>query len=459
MPTDTYPLLRSRIQQLSPGSSSHGKCVLYIMSREQRVRDNDALLAAQLAAQALDVPLVVGFILYPASRTRSQEHVTFLIKGLQQVAADLDERNVPFICKKESADLGAKQLIDQLEPAAVYCDFSPLSSPRTRTQKITDVATCPVFVVDTHNIVPLWVTSMKQEYAARTIRPKIHAHLSSYLHESLPDITQQSHTAVTGTSGQELQTFSQEVDYQPSGIVHSFQSGEAAAHKELAAFIDNRLAGYAERRNDPSKSGLSNLSPYFHFGQLSSRHAVTQVQTALAADSSLQQDVDAFIEEVVVRKELSDNFCHYATSYTSLSGAPDWAQKTLQKHREDPREHLYSREQLEQADTHDPAWNAAQTELTTTGKMHGYMRMYWAKKVLEWSPDPDTALGTLIWLNDFYSLDGGDPNGYTGIMWSVAGVHDRPWQERPIYGTVRSMVYSGLKRKFDVQHYIDKYVK
>lgn len=452
-------LLGSRIQKLSSGKSSQGTCVLYVMSRDQRVRDNYALLAAQSKARSLELPLVVGFILYPASRTRSKEHVAFMIEGLEQLAADLAQRNIPLICKKDAAQRGAQQLLDQLEPAAVYCDFSPLRSPRKRAQILADVASCPVFVVDTHNVVPLWVTSRKQEYAARTIRPKIHSHLATYLDDPTPEITQQAQTDIKGATPEDIRKIGREVDYRSSGIVHGFQSGEKAAHKQLTEFIDSRLPGYAEQRNDPGANSLSNLSPYLHFGQLSSRQAVRSAQAALAADSSLQQDVDAFIEEVVVRKELSDNFCYYATSYTSLRGAPDWAQKTLKKHQDDPRELVYSREQFEQAKTHDPAWNAAQIELTKTGKMHGYMRMYWAKKILEWSPNPESALETLIWLNDFYSLDGGDPNGYTGIMWSVAGVHDRPWQERPVYGTIRSMVYSGLKRKFDIQHYIDKYVK
>ena len=156
---------------------------------------------------------------------------------------------------------------------------------------------------------------------------------------------------------------------------------------------------------------------------------------------------------MVVRKELSDNWCYYNQNYDNLKGAPQWAQNTLAKHASDPREFLYSLKQFEVANTHDPAWNAAQKQMTTTGKMHGYMRMYWAKKVLEWTESPGQAIDFLIRLNDLYSLDGGDPNGYAGIMWSIAGVHDRPWGERPIYGKVRSMVYGGLKRKFDISAY------
>jgi deoxyribodipyrimidine photo-lyase len=160
---------------------------------------------------------------------------------------------------------------------------------------------------------------------------------------------------------------------------------------------------------------------------------------------------------MIVRKELADNYCYYNGKYDSLEGAPEWAQRTLAKHAADPREFIYTLEQFKNAETHDEAWNAAQLQLTRTGKIHGYMRMYWAKKVLEWSKTPDEALTTLLYLNDFYHLDGGDPNGYVGILWSVAGLHDRPWGERPVYGVIRSMVYGGLKRKFNIQAYIEKY--
>jgi len=181
------------------------------------------------------------------------------------------------------------------------------------------------------------------------------------------------------------------------------------------------------------------------------------VSAAVVANAALQNDADALQEELVIRKELADNYCNYNQDYTTLRGAPEWSRRTLQKHETDPRNYIYSLQELETASTHDLAWNAAQRQLTATGKMHGYMRMYWAKKVLEWSKDAQEAQQKLIYLNDFYSIDGGDPNGYVGALWSIAGLHDRPWGERPVYGTVRSMVYNGLKRKFDIEAYIQKY--
>jgi len=171
------------------------------------------------------------------------------------------------------------------------------------------------------------------------------------------------------------------------------------------------------------------------------------------SETSISDGANALLEEMIVRKELSDNFCYYQPQYTSLNGGPQWAQDSLTEHRADPREFLYNYEQLAKGETHDAAWNAAQLQMVKTGKMHGYMRMYWAKKVLEWTESPEQAIDFLIRLNDFYSIDGGDPNGYVGILWSVVGVHDRPWTERAVFGKIRYMNYGGLKRKFDIAAY------
>jgi deoxyribodipyrimidine photo-lyase len=223
--------------------------------------------------------------------------------------------------------------------------------------------------------------------------------------------------------------------------------GPQAAQQTLQHFLVHKAATYATDRNDPAKNALSNLSPYLHFGHISAQHIALQTT-----------HLESFFEELVVRRELADNFCHYNPHYDSLAGAPNWSQQTLADHQHDPREYLYTQQELEQALTHDPAWNAAQVEMVTTGKMHGYMRMYWAKKILEWTPSPTQAYQIAIYLNDTYNLDGRDPNGFTGIAWAIAGIHDRPWKERPIFGKIRYMNYNGLKRKFEIQRYIDKFL-
>jgi deoxyribodipyrimidine photo-lyase len=196
--------------------------------------------------------------------------------------------------------------------------------------------------------------------------------------------------------------------------------------------------------------GQSDLSPYFHFGQLAPQRAAHAV-----AQTSGDADRDAYLEELVVRRELSDNHCHHNHDYDRYEGLPAWGRRTLEEHLDDEREHLYDLAAFEAAATHEPLWNAAQTELLVRGKMHGYLRMYWAKKILEWTRDPGEALDVAITLNDRYSLDGRDPNGYVGCAWSIGGLHDRPWTERPVFGKIRYMNANGCRRKFKVDRYID----
>jgi deoxyribodipyrimidine photo-lyase len=231
--------------------------------------------------------------------------------------------------------------------------------------------------------------------------------------------------------------------------VNWLKPGEGAAHKALKKFIDSKLDIYDDLRNDPNADALSNLSPYLHFGQISAQR-VALIVSSLANHPS----AESFLEELIVRRELSDNFCYRTPDYDSFKGFPDWAKKTLNEHRKDEREFVYSLKEFERAETHEDLWNAAQKEMVNRGKMHGYMRMYWAKKILEWSSSPEEALKIAIHLNDKYELDGRDPNGYTGCAWAIGGLHDRAWAERPVYGKIRYMNRNGAKRKFDIDKYI-----
>ncbi|MCF8265767.1 MAG: deoxyribodipyrimidine photolyase, partial [Melioribacteraceae bacterium] len=226
--------------------------------------------------------------------------------------------------------------------------------------------------------------------------------------------------------------------------------GESTAKSILEKFINQKLESYNQHRNDPNLNALSNLSPYFHFGQISPQ----RVALAVSSVNNFPESKDAFLEELIVRRELSDNFCYYNSKYDSFEGFHDWAKKTLNEHREDKREFIYRLEQFENAETHDGLWNAAQIEVIKKGKMHGFMRMYWAKKILEWTESPEQALEFALYLNDKYQLDGRDPNGYVGVAWSIGGVHDRAWTERPVFGKIRFMNYNGCKRKFDIKSYI-----
>lgn len=447
-----------RVRQLSGQSAPlKPRCVLYLMSRDQRLHYNHALSSAQARARATNVPLIVAFALYPTSTKRAEEQALFMLTGLEELNRSLYDYGIPFVVRLGSADAVYHQVCKDYQPAAVYFDMSPLTGPRGHQQHLAETVNCPVYVVDAHNIVPVWQASDKQEYAARTIRPKLHRQLASFMDEPIALKRQDYLSKLIGSDKPDFKQLRQQLSYQPAHTQLAQVGGEQAAQAALSNFIESRLKKYNEARNDPSQNGLSALSPYLHFGQLSSQFVVAQVQLAVEKDNSLETAAEAYIEEVFVRRELADNFCYYNQDYMSLKGAPDWAQKTLQKHLQDEREHLYDLAAFRACKTHDPAWNAAQRQLIQTGKMHGYMRMYWAKKVLEWSESPEHALKYLIELNDFYSIDGGDPNGYVGILWSVAGLHDRPWGERPVYGTVRSMSYNGLHRKFPIDDYISQF--
>jgi deoxyribodipyrimidine photo-lyase len=228
----------------------------------------------------------------------------------------------------------------------------------------------------------------------------------------------------------------------------NFKGGTSQAKKLLTKFIKSKLDKYPVLRNDPTQNYESNLSPYIHFGQIS------PVYIALKVKQTNSPGKDAFLEQLIVRRELAHNLVYYNKNYYKYQILPAWAKTTLNFHKKDKRQYIYTLEQFELAQTHDPAWNAAQTQMVITGKMHNYMRMYWGKKIIEWSRTPEEAFDIALYLNNKYELDGRDPNGFTGILWCF-GMHDRPWPERHVFGKVRYMNFAGLKRKFDVQKFID----
>jgi deoxyribodipyrimidine photo-lyase len=310
----------------------------------------------------------------------------------------------------------------------------------------------PYIEVDAHNIVPVWTASPKLEYGAYTIRPKILRLLPEFL-DDFPVIARHPYTtAVTVPAAKwERVAAALRVDMHVGGAP-SCEPGETAARAMLDEFIAGRLPAYGAHHSDPTKDVLSHLSPYLHFGHISAQRIALEVQRLPETPSTAD-----FLEELIVRRELADNFCQYNERYDSFEAFPAWAKQSLTMHRGDTRTHLYTLDQFECAGTHDPLWNAAQQEMVTTGRMHGYMRMYWAKKILEWSESPEEAIMIALYLNDRYELDGRDPNGYTGIAWSIGGVHDRAWFDRPVYGKIRYMNANGCARKFDVQQYCSRF--
>ncbi|MGB9842733.1 MAG: deoxyribodipyrimidine photolyase, partial [Caldisericia bacterium] len=231
-----------------------------------------------------------------------------------------------------------------------------------------------------------------------------------------------------------------------------FKPGEREAFNILNDFIKNKLNFYIRNKNNPNIDGLSNLSPYLHFGMISPLRVTLEVKKS----NSIDENKSSFLEELIIRRELSENFLFYNENYDNEDGIPNWARKTLEEHKNDKRDYIYSLKEFENGETFDELWNACQKEMIITGKMHGYMRMYWAKKILEWSMDYKEAIKIAIYLNDKYELDGRDPNGYTGILWSIGGLHDRPFKERKIFGKIRYMSRNGLEKKFDTKAYIKK---
>jgi deoxyribodipyrimidine photo-lyase len=222
----------------------------------------------------------------------------------------------------------------------------------------------------------------------------------------------------------------------------------------MREFLSEGLAGYEQMRNHPEVRGTSRLSPYLHFGHIGPLTIALAVQEAARKGKITEQAKDRFLDQLIDWRELSVLFVRHNPDYDSWECAEPWARKTLLEHASDPRPHSYSLEQLERGETGDELWNAAQREMVQTGWMHNYMRMYWAKKILEWAPDPARAYAWAVTLNDRYELDGRDPNGYAGIAWAIVGKHDRPWFDRAIFGLVRPMSGASVAKKFDAAKYI-----
>ncbi|MCX6170030.1 MAG: deoxyribodipyrimidine photo-lyase [Ignavibacteriales bacterium] len=437
-----------RIRTLKEGIIKNGP-VIYWMQRDQRAHDNWALLHAQQIALERKIPLYVIFNLVPNFLEASIRQYGFMLKGLEEVENELLRFNIPFLLLSGNPEIEIPKYVVESDASALVTDFNPLKSVRRWKKSVAEKIEIPFYEVDAHNIVPCLVASNKLEFAAYTIRPKIQKLLPEFMDE-FPSLKKMKRSNFNNDK----------VDWQKirSSLKINFDvpevdwiiPGEKTAHLILEYFIKHKLKNYNEKRNDPNANGASNLSPYLHFGQISPQRVALMIQPMTEYSESHK----SFLEELIVRRELADNFCYFNENYDSFDGFPDWAKNSLNSHRKDKREYEYSLKQFENAKTHDELWNAAQSEMISKGKMHGYMRMYWAKKILEWSKLPEEAMRIAIYLNDKYELDGRDPNGYAGIAWSIGGVHDRAWFDRSVYGKTRYMNYNGCAKKFDVKKYI-----
>jgi deoxyribodipyrimidine photo-lyase len=441
---------RKRVRTLKDGGKNKSP-IIYWISRDQRVHDNWALLFSQELALQQKVPLAVIFCVVPQFLGATMRQYSFMLSGLQEVEKSLSEKGIPFRVLIGTPEEEILKVLEEYHASVLVTDFDPLRIKRVWKDRVMNNCDCRFYEVDAHNIVPCWIASPKQEYAAYTFRPKIKRALPEFLDE-YPQLQEHHYELPGGVSTIDWKSIVKtlHVDH-ANPEVKWLTPGENAAHHLLVDFLRNKLSLYPKQRNDPNRDGISNLSPYLHFGQISAQRVAREVQKS---DVSPQLK-EAFLEELIVRRELSDNFCFYNPLYDSFAGLPEWAQKTLREHEDDSREYSYTLEELEKAETHDPYWNAAQKEMVIRGKMHGYMRMYWGKKIIEWSETLEEAYRRAIYLNDTCELDGRDPNGFNGVSWCF-GTHDRPWRERAIFGKVRYMNANGLKRKFDADRYVDR---
>jgi deoxyribodipyrimidine photo-lyase len=439
---------KERIRILNDRDMRRGRYVLYWMQASQRSEYNHALEYAILKANELRLPVVVFFGITDYFPEGNERHYAFMLEGLRDVRQALKKRGIQLVIRHRSPELGVVQMARGA--SLVVTDRGYLKIQKAWRTYAAEHMSCPLIQVESDVVVPLEETSSKEEYAAATIRPKIHRKLKQFLvplKETDPMVDSLSLAFDSFKIDDVDRTLSKLKIDRSVKKVSSLHGGTEEARKHLDVFIDGKLEHYGELRNDPTVDYLSLMSPYLHFGQIS------PLFIALRVSGTRCSGREAYLEELIVRRELSINFVSQNSRYDSFKSLPDWARKSLKAHQMDRRAYLYSDREFEEGRTHDPYWNAAQKEMLLTGKMHGYMRMYWGKKILEWSPTPEEAFRTALSLNNKYELDGRDPNAFAGIAWCF-GKHDRPWGERKIFGNVRYMNEGGLKRKFDVDGYV-----
>ena len=452
----TRKIQEERVQNLNEEDIRDGDYVLYWMQSSQRAEQNHALEYAVQQANDLNQRLLVVFGLtddYPEANLR---HYAFMLEGLMDVQEALKDRGIKMVVRRGSPDEVALEA--GRGASVIVTDRGYLRPQREWREKVAVEAGCLVTQVESDVVVPVELASGKLEHAARTLRPKLGEYLEDFLVELTPTKVQKQSTNMQA-DGQDLSDIdsvldSMDLDRSVGALSHLYRGGNSEAKRMFRRFSKKSLGDYDANRNQPQTDYVSHMSKYLHFGHVS---PIWLVLEARKSDAK-KVNIESFVEELVVRRELSINFVFYNEDYDSYSNLPDWAKKTLREHKNDEREYTYTRKQLENAETHDEYWNAAMKEMVYTGYMHNYMRMYWGKKILEWSNTPEHAYRTVLYLNNKYFLDGRDPNSFANVAW-VFGQHDRGWTEREVYGKVRYMSSGGLERKAKPAQYVEKVEK
>lgn len=427
-----------------------GDCVVYWMQRSQRAHDNPALDLAVNLGNELGKPVVVFFAPVPFYPHANLRHFSFLAEGISDIAEALARRGIGFVLRPYPLHSLLK-FCEEVQASIVIGDENPLREPERWRTRLARQIRIPFWTADADVIVPSKLLR-REHYAARTLRPRVHELLPEFLVQpSNPE------ARLAWASPPCLRSLPWNEDFTREWIldrsvhpVRQWRGGTRQALQTLDTFVRQRLGGYPEQRNHPEQDGTSRISPYLHFGHIGPRTVALAIQNAAAPAQAKQ----AFLEQLIVRRELAVNLVRFNSLYDSMECLEPWADRSFTEHTGDPRPVEYNEKQLENADTHDPLWNAAQKQMVLTGWMHNYLRMYWAKKILEWSPSVAVAFQRALWLNDRYELDGRDPNGYAGIAWAILGKHDRAWPDRPVFGKVRYMSLASTARKFDSKKFI-----
>jgi deoxyribodipyrimidine photo-lyase len=441
----------------SGAPKAEGKCVVYWMQRAQRGIDNHAVDLAVRVANALGLPLVVYFAGIKNFPSANLRHSVFLNQGLPDIEEDLGKRNIAFVMRRAPYE-SHERLVQDVDAAFLIGDESPMREPERWRRELAAKVSIPFWTVDADVVVPSRMVE-KAQYGAYTLRPRLYRLLPEFL---VPYENLRAEHAWKRPKGFHADSVHEDMtqgwtEFDRSvGPVEAWKGGTHAALKRLRVFTGKLLAGYEAQRNHPEVDGTSMLSPYLHYGHIGPQTIALAVDAAAKADPKLGAARDAYFNELIAWRELAVNFVKYTPKYDSWECAENWAKESIAEHARDERERLYTLEELEQAKTYDELWNAAQIQMVRFGWMHNSLRMYWAKKILEWTKDVATAVTWAIYLNDKYELDGRDPNGYAGVAWAMVGKFDRAWFDRPVFGKIRYMSGASTGRKFDSKRYIQQ---
>ena len=449
-------LVNPRITVRRDGApKADGKCVVYWMQRAQRGVHNHAVNIAVEVANHLGLPLVVyfaGISNFPSANLR---HYVFLQQGLPDIEEDLAKRNISFVMRRAPHESHEKLLAD-VDAAFAIGDENPMREPEKWRKHLAEKISIPFWTVDTELIVPGKLIE-KAQYGAYTIRPRLYRLLPEYL---VPYENPRAKHEWKRPKGFHSDSLTEDITKGWTHLdrsvppVEAWHGGTHAAVKRLKHFTNKIFPHYDTTRNQPDVDGTSMLSPYQHYGHIAGQTIALALEAATKENPSLAPAKESFFNELIAWRELGVNFVRFSDNYDTAECAEDWAKKSIAEHDRDEREQLYTLKQLEHAETYDELWNAAQIQMTRFGWMHNYLRMYWAKKILEWTPDAATAMKYCVYLNDKYEIDGRDPGGYAGIAWAIVGKFDRPWFDRPIFGKIRYMSGASTGKKFNSKAYI-----